>query len=171
MKTQFDVGDVFNYFWQQHSKYVTIHWVSDSNQLITQQQPRQQNIFREKSQECDCCWSVGCLCPMPNQVQKIASSFTREVDQNIGFLNANLGSTNDKVEDDWKKKIKDLRWSEIFLRINFFCQVKFFWKFLTMIFRWRKKKILDTARKNMVEGKCLKCNHRAPKCDKARRRA
>ena len=23
----------------------------------------------------------------------------------------------------------------------------------------------------MVEGKCLKCNHRAPKCDKARRRA
>ena len=52
---------------------------------------------------------------MPNQVQKIASSFTREVDQNIGFLNANLGSTNDKVEDDWKKKIKDLRWSEIFL--------------------------------------------------------
>ena len=38
-------------------------------------------------------------------------------------------------------------------------------------FRWRKKKILDTARKNMVEGKCLKCNHRAPKCDKARRRA
>ena len=46
---------------------------------------------------------------MPNQIQKIASSFTREVDQNIGFLNANLGNTNDKVEADWKKKIKDLR--------------------------------------------------------------
>ena len=68
-----------------------------------------QHFFREKSQECDCCWSVGCLCPMPNQIQKIASSFTREVDQNIGFLNANLGNTNDKVEADWKKKIKDLR--------------------------------------------------------------
>ena len=55
--------------------------------------------------------------------------------------------------------------------MKFFENQNFFVKLLTMIFRWRKKKILDTARKNMVEGKCLKCNHRAPKCDKARRRA
>ena len=72
---------------------------------------------------------------MPNQVQKIASSFTREVDQNIGFLNANLGSTNDKVEDDWKKKIKDLRWSEIFWKLDSFVK----WIFAKNDFQMEKK--------------------------------
>ena len=84
---------------------------------------------------------------MPNQVQKIASSFTREVDQNIGFLNANLGSTNDKVEDDWKKKIKDLRWSEIFLKIKIFLSCEIFLKNIDNDFQMEKKENFGYSKK------------------------
>ena len=88
---------------------------------------------------------------MPNQVQKIASSFTREVDQNIGFLNANLGSTNDKVEDDWKKKIKDLRWSEIFWTQ----ELNLFWKIWTWFFQMEKKENFGHSEKKYGRGEML----------------
>ena len=44
-------------------------------------------FFRERAKECDCCWVVGCLCPMPSNLNKVIDGFTNLVNLNVGQLN------------------------------------------------------------------------------------
>ena len=64
-------------------------------------------MYSDKAKECSCCWSVGCLCPMPNKVLKISKAFTQLADQNFGFLFQNANEP--KLQKEWKAKIAALR--------------------------------------------------------------
>ena len=65
-------------------------------------------------EKCSCCWSTGCLCPMPPRVVKIKDSFINYVKQKHDLMYRFIELP--KKAEEYKQNIQELRyfkWSKI----------------------------------------------------------